>query len=103
MTRSTTHLRRKSSLLQKRKPFQRAVGHLAHIIVSLDRTTTKSLEITAPGYFPFNPETVEEVQPGEAPPTEADTEHTDSQPEPTEETTTTGQSSMFVANDAGRL
>lgn len=36
-------------------------------------------------------------------PTDADAEHTDSQPEPTEETTTIGQSSMFVPNDARSL
>lgn len=52
-----------------------------------------------------NTENSEEVQPGQAPPTEESTEHTgsDSQSQPTEETKTTGRSATPVADDAREL
>lgn len=50
-------------------------------------------------------ESPEEVHPGEAPPTEENSIHTetDSQSQPTEEATTTGQPAKPVASDGGEL
>lgn len=56
-------------------------------------------------FFLSNTEIPEEVQPGDAPPTEESTVHidSDSQSEPTEETTTTGRSAMPGADNTEEL
>lgn len=63
------------------------------------------LTIMSHAFFYSNAESPEEVQPGEAPPTEESTLHTDSdsQSQPTEETATTGRSALPVGDDAGEL
>uniref|UniRef100_A0A3B4XKR5 Hypoxia up-regulated protein 1 n=1 Tax=Seriola lalandi dorsalis TaxID=1841481 RepID=A0A3B4XKR5_SERLL len=55
--------------------------------------------------LPTEEKSPEEVQPGDAPPTEESTGHinSDSQSQPTEETTTTGRSTTPVADNAGEL
>ncbi len=63
------------------------------------------LKITSNLYLHSNTESPEEVQPGEAPPTDESTVHTDSdsQSQSTEDTTTTGQFFKPVVVDDGEL